>query len=88
MKDKYKVVYYKEYKFIFKFENDTKEEMLHIWIRHTTEPKDAIKTFLEGNTIWNKQNKRFETTNETHSVFWFWLDEDKKEIMIITCFRN
>lgn len=87
MKAKYKIIYYKDYTFIFKFEENTQEEMLHIWVRHTTETKDAIKTFLEGNTIWNNENKRFETTNKTHSVFWFWIDEEKKKIMIITCFR-
>lgn len=49
MKDKkYKVQQYKDYKFIFKFE-EGQEDMLHIWARHTTEPKDAIKAFFEGN---------------------------------------
>lgn len=37
--------------------------MLHIWARHTTEPKDAIKAFIEGYTKENKKTARFETSN-------------------------
>lgn len=88
MKDKkYKLIYYKDYTFIFKYEIGL-EEMLHIWVRHTTEPKDAIKAFFEGDSIWNKENERFETTTKTHTVFWFWLDENNKKVMIITCFKS
>lgn len=85
MVGKYKVIKYKDYTFFFKFEDDP-PDMLHIWLRHTTEPKDAIKTFIEGETIWNKRNERFETTNTKHTIYWFWLDESEKKIMIITCF--
>ena len=84
---KYKVIHYKDYTFVFKYEENMKEEMLHIWVRHTTEPKDVVKAFLEGDTTWNQKNKRFETTSQKHTVFWFWMDEEKKKVMIITCFR-
>lgn len=87
MKDKkYKVQYYKDYTFIFKFE-EGHTDILHIWARHTTEPKDAIKAFFEGESIWNDEYERFETSTQTHTVFWFWIDEEAKKVMIITCFR-
>ena len=84
---KYKVQYYKDYTFVFKFE-DGQTDMLHIWARHTTEPKDAAKAFFEGEDVWNEEHKRFETTSTTHTVFWFWIDEGAKTVMIITCFKS
>ena len=84
---RYKLQHYKDYTFVFKFE-DGYTDMLHIWIRHTTEPKDAIRAFFEGESIWNAEHERFETSTPAHTVFWFWIDEKAKKVMVITCFKS
>ena len=71
--------------FIFKHD-DTAPELLHIFARHLTNPEDAITTFFTGETKWNEKNKRFETKTETHKVFWLWIDEKHKKVLIISCF--
>ncbi len=72
-------------KFLFKFD-EAAPDLLHIYARHLTTPRDAIATFFEGQTDWNEQFKRFETYSTSHCLYWFWLDKDK-DVMIVSCFR-
>jgi hypothetical protein len=71
--------------FFFKFEEDH-PELLHIYARHRKEPDDAIDIFFQGISIWNEEYKRFESTLANERLYWFWLDEPKKIVMVITCF--
>lgn len=85
-KPKYHREIYNHYTFVFKYEPDIEDEMLHIWVRHTKEPMDAMEAFFEGDTEWNHEHKRFETVSPTNTVHWFWLDEGNDVVMIISCF--
>ena len=71
--------------FFFKYEEDTLD-LLHIYVRHLTQPEDAIKAFFFGVTTWNERYQRYETVSETHTVYWFWLDKQAKKVLVITCF--
>lgn len=82
---KYTVKRSNQHIFFFKHESDTLE-LLHIYVRHLTTEQDAIIAFFSGTTTWNKTRKRFETTNTKHTVYWFWMDEAQKKVMIVTCF--
>lgn len=72
--------------FVFKHDDDA-PELLHIYARHLTMPDDAITTFFTGKTIWNRINKRYETKTKSCSVYWLWLDEENKRVLIISCFN-
>jgi hypothetical protein len=73
--------------FYFKYDHDA-PDLLHIYARHLTEPVDAIKTFFTSTPEWNEKRERFENYSETHGLFWFWLNEIEKKVMIVTCFRR
>ncbi len=72
--------------FLFKYEVDT-SNLLHIYVRHLTQPEDAIKAFFSGTTTWNDHYQRYETVSETHTIYWFWIDEQAKKVIVITCFN-
>lgn len=72
--------------FFFKYDEISKDQ-LHIFVRHLTTIDNALNTFFDGKSIWNTKNERFETRNETHELYWFWLDDNKTKVMIITCFN-
>lgn len=74
-------------KFFFKYDSDAKDKLLHIWVRHLTTIDNALDVFFENNsTIWNKKHERFESYSDKHGLYWFWLEKDKK-VMIISCFN-
>lgn len=73
--------------FFFKHEPPD-ELLLHIYVRHLTSEVDAITAFFTGVATWNPKRERWETMSDTHTVFWFWMDESQKKVMIITCFSN
>ncbi|MEK7434350.1 MAG: hypothetical protein AABZ74_14555 [Cyanobacteriota bacterium] len=74
-------------KFFFKYDSSTKDKLLHIWVRHLTTIENALDVFFENdNTTWNENHSRFESFSETHGLYWFWLEENKK-VMIISCFN-
>jgi hypothetical protein len=73
-------------RFVFKKEAGH-PEMLHIYARHVMEPEDAIETYFAGRTIWNARRERYETTSETHTLYWYWLEE-RRVVMVVTCFRE
>jgi hypothetical protein len=87
--NKYEVIDYEQYKFFFKYEEDP-PGMLHIYARGCFEPKDAIEIWFEGTEeIENTEYNRFETYTETHGIYWFWFDPDKRtKVFIISCFKR
>lgn len=72
----------------FRFKYDQVDpSLLHIYARHLTEIDDALDVFFETEASWNEEFRRFENYSSTHGLYWFWLDESKKEVQIISCFR-
>jgi hypothetical protein len=77
------------YTFVFTHDPADKE-LLHIYARHLTTIDDALRVwFDEGSEedVWNEQFQRYETRNRTHVLYWTWLVEGKR-VLIITCFRR
>ena len=72
--------------FFFKYDALSKDQ-LHIYVRHLTSIDDALDVFFKDNNTWNQRNNRFESKNDTHELYWFWLDDNKSKVMIITCFN-
>ena len=73
--------------FIFKMDDDD-PTILHVFARHLTEPDDALDVFFDptATETHNRTHDRFERYNATHGLFWFWIDEAAKVVMVITCF--
>jgi hypothetical protein len=74
---------------VFVFKNDDADpEILHIYARHLTSVDDALDVFFdpEARQAVNREHDRFERYNSTHGLFWFWLDEPGRVVMVITCF--
>lgn len=74
----------------FQFAYDEAEpELLHIFVRHLTTIDDVLDTFFDenGETVWNAERNRFETQSAMHVLYWFWLEEHRR-VMVITCFRR
>ena len=84
---KYTVKRSNGYTFFFKHE-PPEEELLHIYVRHLSNETDTISAFFTGDTTWNQERERWETVGENHTVYWFWLDEKLKKVMVITCFNS
>lgn len=58
-------------KFFFKYDNYSKEKLLHIWVRHLTTIDNALDVFFENNsTKWNDINERFESYNDYTGSGW------------------
>lgn len=72
--------------FLFKFDPDS-PELLHIYVRHLTTIEDALDVYFSTKPIWNSKMKRYENYSETHGIYWFWLNEKDKKVVIITCFN-
>ncbi len=75
-----------EFTFVFKYDEDN-PEMLHIFARHSTTPDEAIQLFFTEDAVWHEERERFENHSQTHGLYWFWRDEDKKVVMVISCFK-
>lgn len=71
--------------FVFKYEADH-PELLHIFVRHLKEPDDAIYIFFNGQTQWNGSQDLWETVIDGEFIWWFWIDEKEKVVMIVSCF--
>lgn len=84
-RNKYLVRRIQGHAFFFKFDDEA-PDLLHVYVRHLTEPNHAITTFFKGNSVWNKKYERFETATEEFMVYWLWLDEKAKKVLIISCF--
>ena len=72
--------------FVFKLE-DNPPDLLHIFARHLTTIDDALDVFFDTTPIWNPQRDRFENYSSTHGLYWFWINEKEKVVMVISCFR-
>ncbi len=76
--------------FVFKYDADD-PTILHNFARHLTTEQDAIDTFVDAQAsasrIWNEECQRFEQHSTTHGLYWFWLDEAGRDVMVISCFR-
>lgn len=83
--DKFKRVREEGITFLFKYEEDA-PELLHIYVRHLTTVDDALDVYFKTTPKWNEERNRYENYSETHGIYWFWLNEFDK-IMIITCFK-
>jgi hypothetical protein len=86
---KFKGIIVKENGILFFFKYDQSDPtQLHIFVRHLASIEDALDAYFDGTTLWNEENQRFESTNETHTLYWFWLDEKNTKVMIISCFKS
>ena len=57
--------------FYFKYD-DVAPDLLHIYARHLTAPTEAIETYFYGETTWNERYKRFETSTDSHGIYWLY----------------
>jgi hypothetical protein len=74
--------------FVFKMD-EVNPEILHIYARHLTTIDDAVGVFFDdSNPVWNITYERYENYNDTHGLYWFWLDKPNRVVMVVTCFRN
>jgi hypothetical protein len=75
--------------FVFKYD-DTDPSIVHIFARHLTSIDDALDVYFDeaATQTYSDRHARFERFNATHGLFWFWIDEPGKVVMVITCFTN
>lgn len=73
--------------FYFKYD-DQHPELLHIYVRHLTDIDDALDVFFDPdrNDEWNEERQRWESQSSCHMLYWTWLEEGKK-VLVITCFK-
>ena len=83
---KYKVVVENGIKFFFKYDDDA-PDLLHIFARHLTSIDDALDVFFDCEATWNEAHMRFESYSKSHGIYWFWINETERKVMIISCFR-
>lgn len=87
MQKKFQIVRAKGHTFLFKYDSDA-PGLLHIYVRHLTTITDALDTFFNASlNTWNTQYRRFEVFTDTHGLYWTWKDQEKKIVVIITCFK-
>ncbi|MCB9471480.1 MAG: hypothetical protein H6677_24610 [Candidatus Obscuribacterales bacterium] len=74
--------------FVFKYD-EVDDSLLHIYARHMCGAEDAISVFFEAEEDkWNSEFERYESQNDTHVLYWFWIDEPTQVVMVISCFRR
>lgn len=86
MPPKYRVVRENGVTFYFKREPEF-PDLLHIYVRHLTTIDDALDTFFDAPAVWNPLHARFENYGETLGLYWAWIDEAERKVMVITCFK-
>lgn len=86
MQKKFQHVVENGIKFVFKMD-EVDPDVLHIYARHLTSVDEALDVFFDSTRSWNEQFNRYENFTETHGLYWFWLDEPGKVVMIVSCFR-
>lgn len=72
--------------FLFKYDEDA-PDLLHIYARHLTTIDDALNVYFNTKPKWNKKHNRYENYSDTHGIYWFWLNEANKKVIVITCFN-
>ncbi|MHB8621067.1 MAG: hypothetical protein ACYDAG_16100 [Chloroflexota bacterium] len=55
-------------RFFFLYDEDSPEE-LHITASHGASPLDAVQTFFDGETVFNEQRRRHETSTNNMRVY-------------------
>ncbi len=73
--------------FVFKYD-DKKQDILHIYSRHLTTPDDALDLYFNYESVWDEERKRYANFSDTHGLYWFWCNKEKKVIMVISCFKR
>lgn len=73
-------------KLVFKMD-DIDPDLLHIYARHLTTIDDALDVFFGSAPTWNEQFERYENYNDTHGLYWFWINQPNKIVMVVSCFR-
>ena len=86
-KAKYEVIEEQGITFFFKYDKDN-PSLLHIYARHLTSMDDTLDVFFNTTPTWNERYNRFENLSDTHGLYWFWRNEQRKEVTVITCFRT
>lgn len=81
----YKRVRAKGITFVFKYEPDY-PDILHIFARHLKKPDDAIHVYLSGTPKWKAEQQLWETRLNDEVVWWFWIDQGKSIVMVVSCF--
>lgn len=76
-----------DYIFVFKYD-ENKPDILHIYSRHLTTSDDAIALFFSYDPVWDGARKRYANYSDTHGLYWFWCNQEKKVVMVISCFRR
>ncbi len=73
--------------FVFKYDDDD-PTLLHIFARHLTTIDDALDVYFDPDVAhtFNTRFNRYESYNATHGLFWFWIDESARVVMVISCF--
>lgn len=74
-------------RFVFKYD-ETDPTILHIFARHLTSPADAMRVFFAASPVWNEVHQRFESVTETYGLYWYWLDEAERVVMVVSCFER
>jgi hypothetical protein len=74
--------------FLFAYDADD-PTLLHIFARHLTTIDDALRTWFDASAeeTWNEQRQRFETRSASHVLYWTWLT-DNERVLIISCFTR
>jgi hypothetical protein len=74
--------------FVFKMD-EVDPDLLHIYARHLTSIDDALDVFFSSApAAWNEQFRRYESFNDTHGLYWLWINEPNKIVMVVSCFRR
>lgn len=71
--------------FVFKYELDH-PDLLHIYARHQKYPDDAIHIFFNGLSHWKDSQNLWETIYDKEGIWWFWINESDRVVMIVSCF--
>lgn len=67
---------------------DTVEpSLLHIFARHLKSEENVFEIYFNGDTKWDKELDCFVTTFGNDELRWYWIDESKKVLMVVTCFQ-
>ncbi len=87
MARKFEQVFEKGITFIFKMDV-VDPDLLHIYARHLTTIDDALDVFFDSTPNWNEQFERYENHTATHGLYWFWINQPSKIVMVVSCFRR
>jgi hypothetical protein len=62
-------------------------DLLHIYVRRLMSPEGAIEIFFSKTavTVWNAERQRYETKDGEDGLYWYWLNEEKKLVWIVSC---